>query len=290
VIKDYYELAKPGLVYGNVIPLIGGFAAGAQAAHAGSFSLIFPPLVAAIIGLAFVMGSGCVFNNYIDRDIDAKMERTKDRALAAQRISGASALLYGVALGIAGFAALFAWTNFLTAAVAGIGFFFYVVVYSLWFKRRTRYAVLVGAVAGAVPPVVGYVAMANRIDAGAWLLFAMLFIWQLPHFFAIAIRRADDYAAAGVPVVSIREGLRPMQVKMTILILLYIIVAVLFGLAGYAGFAYLAVVLLFGAVWLALGVQGFWVEDALAWSRGMFIMSLIVLTATFVTMALTAVI
>ena len=81
-----------------------------------------------------------------------------------------------------------------------------------------------------------------------------------------------------------------MQVKMTILILLYIIVAVLFGLAGYAGFAYLAVVLLFGAVWLALGVQGFWVEDALAWSRGMFIMSLIVLTATFVTMALTAVI
>jgi len=218
------------------------------------------------------------------------MERTKDRALAAQRISGASALLYGVALGIAGFAALFAWTNFLTAAVAGIGFFFYVVVYSLWFKRRTRYAVLVGAVAGAVPPVVGYVAMANRIDAGAWLLFAMLFIWQLPHFFAIAIRRADDYAAAGVPVVSIREGLRPMQVKMTILILLYIIVAVLFGLAGYAGFAYLAVVLLFGAVWLALGVQGFWVEDALAWSRGMFIMSLIVLTATFVTMALTAVI
>ena len=285
MIKDYYELTKPGLVYGNLIPLIGGFALGAQGAVSGvAPAALLPLLFSAIIGLMLVMASGCVFNNYIDRDIDARMERTRHRPLVAGRISPRSAFVFGISLGIVGFLVLALGTNLLTVETAALGFFFYIFMYSLWSKRRTMYAVVIGAFAGAVPPVVGYTAAAGRIDLGAGIIFLMLVLWQLPHFFAIAIRRADDYAAANIPVLPGERGIRTTKIKMMVLIILYLIASASLALYGYADQTYLVVVVLFGCVWFALAVQGFWVEETRHWARGMFFFSLIVLMATFIAM------
>lgn len=193
MIKEYYRLTKPGIVYGNVFTTLAAFLF-ASHWHIGS-ALLFGTLV----GLALVIASACVFNNYFDIDIDKKMARTKARALVSGAISGQSALAYGTVLGLVGLYLLYTYTNVLTAAIALAGFVVYVCVYTP-LKPRSALAVFVGAVAGAVPIVVGYTAVTNRLDLTALILFVCLFVWQLPHFIAIAVYRFDEYAAAGVPL------------------------------------------------------------------------------------------
>ena len=285
--RDYYGLTKSGLVFGNVITVIAGFLLASQ----GGIDVGL--LIFTIAGICLVMASGCVFNNYIDRDIDAKMPRTKDRALATGRISPENAFIFGTVLGVIGFIVLIVFTNYLTVAAAFIGFFFYVFMYSLWFKRRTTWGTFIGAIAGATPPVVGYFAAGDRLDAGAILLFVMLILWQMPHFFAIAIRRAEEYAAAEVAVMPVKKGTGVTKIKMTLYIILFIFVAPLLTVFGYTGEAYLWIALPLGLVWLALCVQGFWIDDPeenVRWARAMFLFSLFVMVAIFITISLARII
>lgn len=193
LIKDYYTLTKPGIIYGNALTASAGF----FLASRGAVDLWL--LLATVAGLSLVIASACVFNNYVDRDIDALMERTRDRALASRRLSTKSALIFGSILGALGFATLLFYTNPLACLVALLGFVVYVALYTP-LKRRSGHALFVGAVAGATPPVVGYAAAAGVLDISALWLFIFLFLWQLPHFIAISVYRADEYAAAGVPL------------------------------------------------------------------------------------------
>ncbi|HUZ92810.1 MAG TPA: heme o synthase [Candidatus Paceibacterota bacterium] len=255
MIKSYYELTKPGLIYGNIVTLAAGFA---LALRGGNF--IFLLLIPAFLGLALVIASGCVLNNVIDRDIDSRMERTKSRATVTGAISKRNSIIYGVILGLAGFAILVLYTNLLTAGVALAGFIVYVGIYSPM-KTRSAHAALVGSFAGAVPPVVGYAAASGRLDAGAFILFAMLVLWQMPHFYAIAIRRQEDYAAAKVPVMPARKGIRSTKIQMLLYIIAFIAAALMLPTFGYAGPAYLALALILGAAWLALCIRGFWICD-----------------------------
>jgi protoheme IX farnesyltransferase len=192
MIKEYYELAKPGIVYGNSL------VAGAAFIFGSGATIDWQQFFFMIVGLAFVVASACVFNNYYDRNLDAKMERTKHRALAAGNIRGITALLFAGALGLVGFFLLHN-TNNLAVLSALLGFVVYVFLYTP-LKPRSGLALFVGAVAGATPPVVGYTAAANSVDLIAVLLFAFLFLWQIPHFLAIARYRYDEYAAGGVPL------------------------------------------------------------------------------------------
>lgn len=189
----YYQLAKPGIVYGNVFVTLAAFL------FAAGWHFSFPLFFATMVGLALVIASACVFNNYFDRDIDKKMQRTKTRALAAGKISNTSALMYGAVLGLVGISLLYFCVNTLTAGVALFGFVTYVFVYTP-LKHRSSAALWVGAIAGATPPVVGYTAVTNRLDLVAFLLFLFLFLWQIPHFLAIAVYRFDEYKTAGVPL------------------------------------------------------------------------------------------
>src|SRR5487761_49478 len=170
-LRDYYELTKARLVLGNAIAALAGFILASNSPFNTRL------LLETLAGIMFVMASGCVFNNYIDRAIDREMERTKSRALATGRMSGGTALFYGAALGVAGFLILIFFTNILTVGAALFGFFFYVVMYSLWWKRISALGMFVGGLAGAVPPVVGYTAASGRFDLGAALLFLMLLSW-----------------------------------------------------------------------------------------------------------------
>ena len=200
MIKTYYLLTKPGIIYGNSINTAGGFLLAAKG--------VIDPLLflAALIGTAFVIGSACVFNNYIDREIDEKMARTKKRALVTGDIPVKNALIFGTLLGILGFLILFSYTNLLTGVIGVIGVVMYVVVYG-YFKRRTVHGTLIGSISGAIPPVAGYTAVTNLIDTGAILLFLILVFWQMPHFYAIAVYRIEDYKKAGIPVLSVVKGI-----------------------------------------------------------------------------------
>lgn len=283
---EYYRLAKPGLVYGNLIPAAAGF----LLASRGSV-ILFPILVAMLAGLAFVMASGCVFNNYIDRDIDAAMGRTKDRALVARRISGRSALVYGTTLGLIGFFLLALFTNLLAVAAAATGFFFYVLMYSLWSKRRTVHSTLIGSIAGATPPVVGYVAASGRFDLAAALLFLILVVWQMPHFYAIGIRRFGEYAAAGIPILPVKQGIPATKKRMLVYIIIFALIAPLLTVFGYTGFAYLAIAVALCVAWFVLCLSGFRSvgpgTDAF-WARRMFLFSLVVMVTLFAAIALGA--
>ncbi len=193
MIKDYYHLAKPGIIYGNALAATAGFFFGTGGV------VEWGVLLAMLFGLSGIIGCGCVLNNIIDREMDARMERTKTRAMVQGSISVVRALMFAAALGALGVALLLIYTNDKALTVALVGLVVYVCLYTP-LKSKHPSALFVGAVAGAVPPVVGYAATTGSLDYYALLLFVILYLWQLPHFLAIATYRYDEYQAAGVPL------------------------------------------------------------------------------------------
>jgi protoheme IX farnesyltransferase len=269
---NYYLLTKPGIILGNLITLAAGFLLASK-------DRVDPWLfLATLMGLAFIIASACVFNNYIDRQVDRKMERTKHRPLAAGLISGTNAIIFAIALGVIGNLILFLYTNLLTVLVAGIGFFVYVVLYSIW-KCHTIYGTAIGSIAGAIPPVVGYCAASNHFDAGAMILFMMLVLWQMPHFFAIAMYHFEDYAAANIPVLPVIKGSLRTKVHMVLYIVGFILTAALLTFFNYTGYLYLTVTITLSLLWLALCLQGFKSHNDQQWGRLMFQLSLVIITA-----------
>lgn len=270
MIKTYYLLTKPGIIMGNAITAVAGF----LLASKGHVDLLL--LLKIVVGLSLVIASACVFNNYVDRDLDEKMERTKERALVTGVISGQRACLFAAGLGCIGFLVLAVCTNVLAVIVAFTAFFIYVVLYGFW-KRRKTIATLVGSVAGAIPPVVGYVAVSNQIDMGAWLLFSILVLWQMPHFFAIAMYRLEDYKAASVAVLPVVKGIHATKVQMLLYIVAFLVATSMLTFCGYTGYGYLVTMQLLGVIWLNMSYQGFKAKNDTLWARRMFLFSLVVI-------------
>ena len=279
MIKRLYALAKPGIVYGNITTTLASFL------FASRLHPDIAHLIAALLGLGLVIGSACVFNNYIDRRIDAMMERTRHRALVEGTISKHDALSFAILLGILGFCILFVWTNALTAALAGVGFVFYVVCYS-WAKRRAYWGTLVGSVSGAMPIIVGYTAVTAKIDYAAVILFLTLVVWQMPHFYAIALNRMKDYERAGIPVLPLVYGARRTKLSIVLYVVVFIFAAETLSLKGYAGISYAVVIAIAGGWWLVLAVQGMGPDADPTWAKRVFKASLIVLLAFCTVLAL----
>lgn len=272
MLKTYYMLTKPGIILGNIITTAGGFAL-ASKGHI-DYVLFFYTL----IGLGFIIASAGVFNNYIDRAMDAKMSRTKDRGLANGTIPTKNALVFATLLGIIGTIVLTLYTNLLTVFVAAAGFFVYLVLYA-FLKYRSFYGTIVGSIAGGVPPVVGYCAVSNTLDTGAILLFLLMVLWQMPHFFAIAIYRLEDYSAASIPVLPLVKGMYTTKIHMLLYIIAFIATTLAFTAFGYTGYYYAVIAVILGLVWMGLCISGF-NNDAhkdTLWARQMFIYSLVVI-------------
>lgn len=281
-LKHYLLLTKPGIIMGNALTTAGGYALAAR----GQFSLGL--FLSMVLGLALIIASACVFNNYIDRNHDAKMNRTKYRALARGIIPHRKALLFGTSLGLLGTLTLALGTNPLTTCVALTGFFFYVIVYSLS-KYQTTYGTLIGSIAGAIPPVVGYTAVAHRLDLGAFILFAIIAMWQMPHFFAIAIYRLSDYTKASIPVFPRVKGMHKTKIHMTVYLLAFIMATTLLTLCGYTTLTFMVIMALVGISWLVLALKGFSAKNDPRWARKMFIFSLVVVTTLSVALPFTTV-
>jgi heme o synthase len=283
MLKEYYRLTKPGIIYGNAINAAAGFAFASVLAWVFDLWL----LVAVLAGTALIIGSGCVFNNYIDRGIDKHMARTKKRALVNGRISGRNALVYASLLGVAGFTILALWTNWLTVLIGAIGYVDYIVLYG-YFKRKSVHGTLVGAISGATPPVAGNCAVTGQFDSAAFLLFLILMAWQMPHFYAIAMYRSKDYAAAGIPVLPVVKGNQQAKIQILVYVALFTLATILLSTFGYTGLIYMGVMVVLGAYWLQLAVAGFKAPDDNKWARKMFFFSLIVTLAVAVMLPLGA--
>ncbi|MFE8117445.1 heme o synthase [Brenneria goodwinii] len=276
----YLQVTKPGIIFGNLISVIGGFLLAAQ----GSIDYVL--FLSTLFGVSLVVASGCVFNNVIDRDIDKKMERTKNRVLVKGLISLKVTLVYASLLGIAGFALLYLAANPLAMWLAVMGFVVYVGVYSLYMKRHSVYGTLIGSLSGAAPPVIGYCAVSNQFDAGALILLLIFSLWQMPHSYAIAIFRFKDYQAANIPVLPVVKGISVAKNHITLYILAFMIATLMLSLGGYAGYKYLVVAAAVSVWWLGMALSGYKnANDDRLWAKKLFIFSIVAITSLSVMMS-----
>ncbi|MEI9913841.1 MAG: heme o synthase [Candidatus Saccharibacteria bacterium] len=269
-IKTYYNLAKPGIIYGNLLTAAAGYL------FASHWQNHYINLVAMLIGLGLIIGSSCVLNNVIDKGLDIKMERTKKRATVTGKISDKSALIYATILAVLGIVILGIFTNRLAVFTSLFGMLIYIVFYG-YAKRKTVYGTLVGSLAGAVPPLVGYTAYTNFIDLAGIMLLFVLICWQLAHFYGIALYRKKEYKAAGLPVWPIVKGDWSAQVQAIGSIALFSLFAISLFLFGYCGFIYIATVLVLGIGWLWYTVIHAGKLSAAVWGRKVFLSSLVVI-------------
>jgi protoheme IX farnesyltransferase len=198
-LRDALSLVKIGIVASNTLTAAAGFVLACQEAVLRSDRQLLLRGLAALPGLALLVAGSCAINNWMDRDLDALMDRTKDRPTARGAIGGPIALGFGAGLSLAGLGMIAAVS--IPAAVAGLaGALVYLLAYSAWAKRRGTWSLAIGGVAGAVPPLVGWAAADPRLGAAAWALFGLLLVWQQAHVRALALRREAEYRAAGVPM------------------------------------------------------------------------------------------
>ncbi|PYI64873.1 protoheme IX farnesyltransferase [Arthrobacter livingstonensis] len=275
----YYSLAKPGVLYGNVLTAAAGFL---FASPARVDWLLF---MAVCAGTTLVIGSACVLNNILDRDIDAVMARTRKRATVTGRVEARNAVLYSVLLGVAGVAVLATWTNPLVVAVGLGGYLAYVVLYGMLSKRLSVHGTLVGSISGAAPVLGGYVGASSVLDAGAAIVFLMLFFWQLPAFYSISIYRRDEYAKAGVPVIAVVRGVANTKVQILLYTMAFAAVALLPQPLGLVGWSYSSVMGVLCLGWIVLGVRGLAAAATKRWARLMFRYALLMMTALSVLLA-----
>lgn len=278
-IKRYYSLTKPGVLYGNALTVAAGYFLAAQ----GSFNLAL--FLGVFVGSSLIIASACVINNYLDQDIDAIMDRTKRRALVSGDIKGYRAVLFSIALGLSGLAILYFYTNLLVVILGVIGFVTYVVFYGMLSKRMTTHGTLVGSISGAIPILAGYCAVTGVIDIGAVLVFVILFAWQFPEFYSIAIYRFKEYKAAGIPLLPIVKGLRRTKIEILLYTYVFVISSLLLTVYGYTGLVYFTVMAGVGAYWVWLAVKGFSATDDDKWARKNFRFSMIAILVLCIMLA-----
>ncbi len=231
-------------------------------------------------------GAGAV-NHWYDRDIDAQMPRTATRPVPAGRVAPAAALGFGIGLAALSFAWLSATVNVLSAVLALSGFLGYTLMYTAWLKRRTPQNIVIGGAAGAVPPLVGWAAVSGAVDPPAWYLFAIVFYWTPPHFWALSLLMKDEYARVGVPMMPVVRGEDETRRQIVLYTVLLVVLTLLPVVFGFFGAIYAVVAGALGAAFLVLAVRLQRVAERRAALRT-YLFSLAYLAALFVAMVLDA--
>ena len=282
-IANYVDLMKPHVT----VLLLGVTAAAMAIANQG-----LPPLgltLVTLLGGAMAAGSANCINCYIDRDIDQLMGRTQRRSLPSGRVEPRQALIFGIILGVASFIILAAFVNLLSAVLAFSAILFYVFVYTMWLKRSTVQNIVIGGAAGAVPVLVGWAAITNSLSLPAIWLFAIIFFWTPPHFWALSLLIQKDYEKAGIPMLPVVKGEAETRRQILLYSLLLLAITLVLFVMGTMGYFYLAgaVILGGGLVYLAIRL---WRDQSKKWARRLFWYSNMYLAAIFAIMVLDRVI
>ncbi|MFC7062539.1 heme o synthase [Halobacillus seohaensis] len=277
--SDFKSLFKVIVLVSNVLPVFTGFWLSLFYMEA-SFKEYWGVFVLTIIGSTLIMAGALLLNNWYDSDIDAVMERTKLRPTVTGNISLRLVFMMGIALSILGLIILL-FTTVEAAIYAAVGWFTYVVLYTMWSKRRYTVNTMIGSVSGAVTPLIGWASIQSAFHIVPIVLFVILFIWQIPHTYAIAIKKHDEYKAAKVAMVPVICGFEYTKRQMLVYIVCLIPLPLLIPSLGWEFFT-IATLLSIG--WLMLAIKGFFVNDDLKWAHWMFLYSINYLMILFATM------
>jgi len=280
--KEFLALIKVGIVNSNAITTFTGIWLALYFSGKGFLGNIDVVLFT-MIGSSLVIAGSCAINNFYDRDIDHLMERTKDRPTVTGKMNPIQALWIGIFLLTIGFSFMLMTT--LTATIISlVGVVTYVFLYTMWSKRLYTINTVIGSISGAVPPLIGWAAVDSTLSVQAWVLFLIMFIWQPPHFLALAMRRTEEYRAANIPMLPVVHGFAVTKRQIMVWI------ACLLPLPFYlyelgTGFLILATILNIG--WFVIGIKDFKnKEKELKWATKMFVYSINYLTILFVSMVL----
>lgn len=276
--KELQQIIKMGLVQGNLIPAFAGsWLAIVLANH--SFLSSIPQILMMLVGSTLIMGGACALNNYYDQDIDSIMPSKQQRPSVNEKISNRNLLLLSFGMMIIGEALLFA-LNIPSGVIGLLGIVGYVSFYSIWSKRHTVWNTVIGSFPGAVPPLIGWTAIESNISIIAVALFLVIFCWQPVHFYALAIKRKDEYSLANIPMLPSVKGFKRTRVSMFIWLVLLLPLPLLLSDLGTT-FMVLATLLNLG--WLYLGLTSFKKDsDQTKWATKMFVYSLNYLVVFFV--------
>ncbi|MCX7354135.1 MAG: heme o synthase [Alphaproteobacteria bacterium] len=246
-VGDYVRLMKPRVMSLVVFTGFVGLALAPGHLH---------PVLAAVAILCIAVGAGAsgAINMWYDRDIDAVMARTKDRPIPAGRMAPGEALGFGVVLAVGSVAVMGLAVNWVAAALLALTIAFYVFVYTMWLKRRTPQNIVIGGAAGAFPPMVGWAAVSGDITLASVALFAIIFMWTPPHFWALALYRSGDYAKAGVPMMPVVAGARETKKQMIVYAVLLLPVTLTPYFLGVVGLVYAAAASVLGAVFVLAAI------------------------------------
>ncbi|MCP8616644.1 heme o synthase [Salirhabdus salicampi] len=278
---DFLSLIKVGIINSNLITTFAGFWM-ALYFSGTSFVAQWETFVLVMLGTSLVIAGGCVLNNYYDRDIDFKMKRTSNRPTVTGTMSLQHILMLGIGFTFLGLICLFLTTP--VAALFGfLGWFTYVVLYTMWSKRRYTINTAIGSFSGAAPPVIGWTAVDPYFHPAVFVLFLIMFIWQTPHFLALAMMKTKEYRDAGIPMLPVVHGF-PIT-KRQIAVYIACLLPLPFYL-GSLGMFFLILASLLNVGWLVLSIYGFFMKDDLKWAKWMFIYSLNYLMIFFFAMIL----
>jgi protoheme IX farnesyltransferase len=273
-VRDYFALLKPRVMSLVVFTGIAGLAVAPGNLH---------PVLAAVAVLCIAVASGAAgaINMWYDRDIDAVMERTCQRPIPTGKVEPSEALAFGVILASGAVMLMFLATNAIAAGLLAAAVLFYVFVYTMWLKRRTTQNIVIGGAAGAFPPAIGWAAVTGDVGIEAAILFLLIFFWTPPHFWALALYRKDDYAAAGVPMLPVVHGVRETKRQMllyTVLLVPLSLAPCFFSFAGWSVYGTVAAVL--SLIFLALAVA-VWQDESDRSAKRMFGYSIFYLFGLF---------
>lgn len=295
VAADLVSLTKPRITRMVVATMLGGMWVASRYLRSGlageaaieRASVPTTQLLLALLGTVLVVSGANVLNMYLERDTDVLMERTRNRPLPARRLAPEVALWFGIALSAASIPLLFVWVNATTAALAALALLSYVLVYTP-LKRRTTLALPIGAIPGAIPPLLGWTSITGRIDVPGFLLFAVMFLWQIPHFLAIATFRREEYRRAGLKVLPVEKGDRTTRLHMVGYLALLVLASVLLVPLGVGGPVYLGAAIVLGGAFFGVGAYGLRAGTGNRWARGVFVSSMVYLVLLFAAMMIGA--
>jgi len=253
VLRDYVSLTKPRVMSLLLLTSVTGMVLAAEG---------FPDrvvLLAVLVGGMAASGGASALNHWLDRDIDQEMKRTATRPVASGRIRPRSAFTFGVILNVISFVVLVTWANLLAALLAMAGTLVYIVIYTIWLKRSSVQNIVIGGAAGAIPPMVGWASVENSIGLEAWYLFAIIFFWTPPHFWALALLIKDEYRAAGIPMLPVVAPRSTTNLSIMLYTVLLVVLTLVFVVAtDRLGPIYLIPTAVLGLVYLGLTARLFW--------------------------------
>ncbi|MYL37866.1 heme o synthase [Halobacillus litoralis] len=281
LLADIKSLIKVGIINSNLITAFTGFWL-ALYFTGTPFTDQWVTFLLTMLGTALVIAGGCVINNWYDRDIDPIMSRTQTRPTVTGSISLPVIKNMGIALSILGFVVLL-FTTWQAALWGAFGWFVYVVLYTMWSKRRYTINTVIGSFSGAVPPLIGWAAVDPGLQLEALILFLIMFIWQTPHFLALAMKKKEEYKAAGIPMLPVVHGFKMTKRQIVVYVACLLPLPIYLASLGPV-FLVTAFLLSFG--WLALGIAGFFMKNDDKWATWMFVYSLNYMTILFFMMVI----